>query len=45
MEMIEKGLIECNELISIFVESIETAKRNLANEKLKSKKPNKEVND
>lgn len=35
MEMVEKGLIECNELISIFVKSIETAKRNLENEKLK----------
>ena len=35
MEMVEKGLVECNELISIFVKSIETAKRNLENEKLK----------
>jgi hypothetical protein len=35
MEMVEKGLLECNELISIFVKSIETAKRNLENEKLK----------
>ncbi len=45
MEMVEKGLIECNELISIFVKSIETAKRNLDNEKLNSKKTNKENND
>jgi len=35
MELIEKGLLECNELISIFVKSIETAKKNLENEKLK----------
>jgi four helix bundle protein len=38
MELVEKGLIECNELISIFVKSIETAKRNLENEKVKNKK-------
>lgn len=37
MELVEKGLIECNELISIFVKSIETAKKNLENEKLKLK--------
>lgn len=28
IELVEKGIIECNELISIFVKSIETAKRN-----------------
>jgi four helix bundle protein len=28
MELVEKGIIECNELISIFVKSIETAKKN-----------------
>ena len=33
MEIIEKGLIECNELIAIFNKSIETAKKN--NEKKK----------
>ncbi|MFI5163673.1 MAG: four helix bundle protein [Bacteroidia bacterium] len=33
MEIIEKGLIECDELIAIFNKSIETAKRN--NEKKK----------
>ncbi len=37
MELVEKGLIECNELISIFVKSIETAKKDLENEKLKMK--------
>jgi four helix bundle protein len=30
---VEKALIECNELISIFVKSLETAKRNLQLEK------------
>ena len=35
MEMVDKGLQECNELISIFVKSIETAKKNLENEKVK----------
>ncbi len=35
MELLEKGLNECNELISIFVKSIETTKKNLMNEKLK----------
>jgi four helix bundle protein len=40
MENVEKGLIECNELISIFVKSVETAKRNLLNEKkIKIDKP------
>ena len=38
MDMTEKGMLECNELISIFVKSIETAKKNLENEKLKIKK-------
>ncbi len=33
MEMVDKGMIECNELISIFVKSIETAKKNLQNKK------------
>ena len=43
MEQLEKGLAECNELISIFVKSIETAKRNLENEKInKAKKKNEE---
>ena len=36
MELVDKGLLECNELISIFVKSIETAKRNLENEKAKT---------
>ena len=41
IERIEKGLTECNELISIFVKSVETAKRNLELEKTnKSKKNN-----
>ncbi|MGH2565084.1 MAG: four helix bundle protein [Ginsengibacter sp.] len=35
MDLLEKGLNECNELISIFVKSIETAKKNLMNDKLK----------
>lgn len=34
LEIVEKGLLECNELISIFVKSVETAKRNLLNEKI-----------
>jgi four helix bundle protein len=38
MEPVEYGLTECNELISIFVTSIETARRNLENEKKKNKK-------
>ena len=33
MENVEKGLMECNELISIFVKSVETAKKNLQLEK------------
>ena len=33
MENVDKGLNECNELISIFVKSIETAKKNLELEK------------
>ncbi len=28
LELVDKGIIECNELISIFVKSIETARRN-----------------
>ncbi|MDE3182442.1 MAG: four helix bundle protein [Bacteroidota bacterium] len=36
MEMIDKGMIECNELISIFVKSIETAKKNLGNKNSKT---------
>ena len=28
IELVDKGLIECNELISIFVKSIDTAKKN-----------------
>jgi len=32
-EMVEKTMTECNELISIFVKSIETAKKNLENER------------
>ena len=33
MEIVDKGLIECNELISIFNKSIETAKKNLDQQK------------
>lgn len=33
MENVEKGLTECNELISIFIKSVETAKKNLLNDK------------
>lgn len=33
MDLVDKALIECNELISIFVKSIETAKRNNENRK------------
>ena len=33
MEIVDKGLIECNELISIFNKSIETAKKNLNQQK------------
>lgn len=33
IELVEKGIVECNELISIFVKSIETARKN--NEKRK----------
>lgn len=36
MEIVEKGMMECNELISIFVKSIETAKKNLGKEKSKA---------
>jgi len=28
MDLVEKGITECNELISIFVKSVETAKKN-----------------
>jgi len=28
LEIVDKGLIECNELISIFVKSVETARKN-----------------
>ena len=31
MDLVEKGIIECNELISIFVKSIETARKNNSN--------------
>lgn len=34
---VEKSIAECNELISIFVKSLETAKRNLEDEKRKAK--------
>ena len=33
MEIIDKGLIECNELIAIFNKSIETARKNNENKK------------
>ena len=33
IELVEKGLIECNELISIFVKSIDTAKKNKSKSK------------
>lgn len=33
LDFVEKGITECNELISIFVKSVETAKKN--NEKRK----------
>ena len=43
IEIVEKGLIECNELISIFVKSVGTAKKNMEAEKRnKSKKKNDE---
>ncbi len=29
IDLVEKGMIECNELISIFVKSIDTAKKNI----------------
>jgi four helix bundle protein len=40
MDMVEKAFIENNELISIFVKSLETAKKNLA-EELKQKRKSK----
>lgn len=33
LDLVDKGMIECNELVSIFVKSIETARKN--NEKKK----------
>ncbi len=33
MEIVEKALIECNELISIFNKSVETAKKNMEQQK------------
>ena len=33
IDLVEKGIIECNELISIFVKSIETAKKNISKSK------------
>lgn len=33
LELVEKGIIECNELISIFVKSVETAKKNSSKNK------------
>lgn len=38
MENIDKALKECNELISIFMKSAETAKKNMESEKKKNKK-------
>jgi hypothetical protein len=29
IDLVEKGMIECNELIAIFVKSIDTAKKNI----------------
>jgi four helix bundle protein len=47
LELLEKALLESNELISIFVKSVETAKRNLENEKknaaLKKKNTKQEI--
>lgn len=37
-DVVEKAIAECNELISIFVRSIETAKRNMELEKRNRKK-------
>jgi four helix bundle protein len=41
MENVDKALVECNELISIFMKSVDTAKKNMEAEK-KNKKPNKD---
>jgi four helix bundle protein len=38
MEKVERALTECNELISIFMKSVETAKKNMEAEKLKKVK-------
>ena len=38
MENVDKALNECNELISIFMKSVETAKKNMESEKKKNKK-------
>jgi four helix bundle protein len=42
MELVDKGMMECNELIAIFVTSLETARRNMEAEK---KNKNKKRND
>ncbi len=39
LDLVEKGLKECNELISIFVKSVDTAQKNLELEKKKNRKP------
>ena len=44
LDLVEKALIECNELISIFVTSINTAKKNLDNENKNRKKKNDDGN-
>lgn len=33
MELVDKGITECNELISIFVKSIDTANKNTKKDK------------
>jgi len=42
MQNIDKALVECNELISIFMKSADTAKKNMEAEK-KNKKNNKDT--
>lgn len=42
MDIVEQAILECNELIAIFVKSIETAKRN--NEQNKKKQHSETVN-
>jgi len=42
MENVDKALIECNELISIFMKSVETAKKNMELEKKIKKKNDNE---